>query len=111
MKIKTQHVRMILVCLLVMAAMSPDISAQGKQSDSESQGKIDAAGQKDKDENSRVPWQKETALKRHMLLTRIKGSRRIEIHPVRQAEGISTGLVIAYGHIIPPPYKIEFQGG
>ncbi|KKW18960.1 MAG: hypothetical protein UY62_C0091G0005 [Parcubacteria group bacterium GW2011_GWF2_50_9] len=40
----------------------------------------------------------------------IKGSRRIELHPIRQISGISTGLVMAYGHIIPPPYNVKYQG-
>lgn len=40
-------------------------------------------------------------------LTRIKGSRKIEIKPIKQADGIKFGMVVAYGHLIPGPYKVE----
>jgi len=34
---------------------------------------------------------------------------RIEIHQKTPAEGIETGHVIAYGHYVKPPYKIEVK--
>jgi len=42
--------------------------------------------------------------------SRIKGSRKIDVIPVKQTDGIKTGTVIAYGHLIPPPYKVEAIG-
>jgi len=52
----------------------------------------------------------DTGLSRYIKRTRIRGSRKIDIHPIKQSQGITTGLVIAYGHVIPPPYKVEYQG-
>ncbi|MBI5622278.1 MAG: hypothetical protein HY924_00720 [Elusimicrobia bacterium] len=51
-------------------------------------------------------------LKRFLELSRhsLRGSRKLHIVPAKQAEGIRTGLIMAYGHIIPPPYKIDWEG-
>lgn len=40
----------------------------------------------------------------------IKGSRKIVISPVQPTSGIDTGGVVAYGHVIPPPYRVEYSG-
>ncbi|MDD5628302.1 MAG: hypothetical protein PHU21_04510 [Elusimicrobia bacterium] len=50
-------------------------------------------------------------LKRFLELSEstIKGSRKLNIEPGKQADGIKTGLIMAYGHIIRPPYKIEWK--
>lgn len=40
--------------------------------------------------------------------TRVHGSHKIMIHPNIQMDGIRTGIVMAYGHIIPPPYKLKY---
>ncbi len=37
--------------------------------------------------------------------------RRIKIQPKKQREGISKGLIIAYGHPIQPPYFIQWRNG
>jgi hypothetical protein len=34
---------------------------------------------------------------------------KIEINPITPSEGITTGHVIAYGHYIKPPYKVEVR--
>lgn len=54
-----------------------------------------------------VGWSKLSPLERHKqgVDGDIK-SRKIDLKPVKQADGIKTGLVIAYGHVIPPPYKV-----
>ena len=36
--------------------------------------------------------------------------RRVTISPVQPINGIRTGMVIAYGHPISPPYAIEWRG-
>ncbi|MBI5240067.1 MAG: hypothetical protein HY926_06315 [Elusimicrobia bacterium] len=110
MKIKILHVELILVCLFFAGTVCREAFAQGT-SDKKSEAGPDVRGQNGKEaKDARLPWEKETGLKQHMMLTRIKGSRKIDIHPVKQAEGITTGLVIAYGHVISPPYKFEYQG-
>jgi len=58
--------------------------------------------------DTRLPWEKKKGLERHKMLSVIHGTHKIDIHPAKQADGIKTGLVIAYGHIIPPPYKVEY---
>jgi hypothetical protein len=40
-----------------------------------------------------------------------KRDRQIEIHAQQLSKGIRTGLVIAYGHRIAPPYQIENKNG
>jgi hypothetical protein len=60
--------------------------------------------------DTRLPLEKKTGLERHKLLSVIKGSHKIVIHPIKQSDGIKTGLVIAYGHVIPPPYTVEYVG-
>lgn len=37
--------------------------------------------------------------------------RKAPIHPEHPTEGIKTGLVVAYGHVIRPPYKVEIRDG
>jgi hypothetical protein len=51
----------------------------------------------------------ETGLEAHREKRGIKGSRQIEVRPETQASGIDSGLVLVYGHIIPPPYKVEYN--
>lgn len=36
--------------------------------------------------------------------------RSIRIAPVKLSDGIMTGVVIIYGHVVPPPYKVEYRG-
>lgn len=57
-----------------------------------------------------IAWDKLSPLERYKqgAGANIK-SRKIKITPINQTTGISTGLVIAYGHIIPPPYKIYIE--
>lgn len=57
--------------------------------------------------DTRLPWQKLKGYEQHKFLSRIKGSHKVEIHPVTQVSGITTGLVIAYGHVIAGPYVLE----
>ena len=105
MKIKTAD--LLMLGFLLWVPLLPQAFGQGTQSDKKS--RTGQEGKKDTDK--RLAWEKETGLKQHMMLTRITGSRRIEIHPAKQTDGIATGLVIAYGHVIPPPYRIEYQDG
>lgn len=37
-------------------------------------------------------------------------NRKVEINPVAQSTGVSTGLVIAHGHVIAPPYRFSYAG-
>jgi len=37
------------------------------------------------------------------------GSRKISISPVAPSSGIKTGVVMAYGHIIPAPYGVDYS--
>lgn len=57
---------------------------------------------------TRLPWENKTGLERHKMLSVIQGSRKITVKPITQSEGINTGLVVAYGHVIPAPYKVEY---
>lgn len=57
--------------------------------------------------DTRLSWEKKTGYERHKALSGIKGSRNVEIHLVTPTDGIPTGLVIAYGHVIPGPYNVE----
>lgn len=61
-----------------------------------------ASAKKQKKENAGL------TLEQFRKLSMLKGSRKIEIAPVQPAKGIVTGGVIAYGHFIPPPYKVEY---
>ncbi len=61
-------------------------------------------------ETKKNNWNKLTPLERAKRLSAIKGSRKINIKPVKQKDGIKTGCVMAYGHIIPPPYKVKYEG-
>lgn len=36
--------------------------------------------------------------------------RKVDIQPKKPKKGIGTGLVIAYGHPIAPPYVVEYRG-
>jgi hypothetical protein len=49
-------------------------------------------------------------LERYKFLSVIKGSHKIDIAPITPKDGIKTGIVIAYGHVIKPPYKIYYEG-
>jgi hypothetical protein len=40
----------------------------------------------------------------------ISGPRSVSIQPVQPASGIETGNVVAYGQVIPPPYRVEYVG-
>jgi|GEM_PF-6845313 len=35
--------------------------------------------------------------------------RKMQINPIKQTDGIKTGWVVAYGHLIRPPYKFEYK--
>lgn len=58
-----------------------------------------------------VAWDKLSPLERYKqgAGSNIK-SRKIQIEPVSQATGISTGLVVAYGHVIQSPYRVYLEG-
>jgi len=56
------------------------------------------------------PWEKLKGIERAKFLSPVKGSRKIEINPVTPKDGIKTGLVIAYGHVIKPPYRVYYEG-
>jgi hypothetical protein len=66
-------------------------------------------GQKE-EASTPLGWEKKKGLERHLMLSKIKGSRKITIHPAKQKDGITRGLVIAYGHVIPSPYNFVYQG-
>lgn len=34
--------------------------------------------------------------------------RRVDVKPKKNGDGIKSGLVVAFGHVINPPYKIDF---
>lgn len=57
-----------------------------------------------------IAFQKKTPLERHRILSQIRGSRKFDVRPVKQTDGIKTGVVMVYGHVIPAPYKIEYIG-
>lgn len=56
---------------------------------------------------SMADWAKLTPLERHKrgVDADIK-SRKIELKVIPQTHGVKSGLVIAYGHVIQPPYKV-----
>lgn len=58
-----------------------------------------------------VAWDKLSPLERYRqgAGANIK-SRKIQIEPVNQTTGINTGLVIAYGHVLQPPYRVYLEG-
>lgn len=47
-------------------------------------------------------------LEQFQKISMLPGSRKIGINPIQPAAGIMTGGVMAYGHFIPPPYKVEY---
>lgn len=55
-------------------------------------------------------WGKLTPLERHKrgVDGDIK-SRKIDLNVIKQTDGIKSGLVIAYGHVIQPPYKVYIE--
>lgn len=55
-------------------------------------------------------WGKLTPLERHKrgVDGDIK-SRKISLNVIKQTDGIKSGLVIAYGHVIQPPYKVYIE--
>lgn len=59
---------------------------------------------------SRVPFEKRTGIEKHRMLSQIRASRKIDVRPVQPSDGIATGHAMVYGHIIPPPYKVEYSG-
>lgn len=61
--------------------------------------------------DTRLPWEKLKGYEQHKFLSRIKGSHKIDIHPVTPSTGIATGMVIAYGHIFRGPYLLEDTDG
>ncbi|MDD2772251.1 MAG: hypothetical protein PHP45_00975 [Elusimicrobiales bacterium] len=56
----------------------------------------------------KTDWRKLSPLERSKRLASLKSSRKIEIKPQKQSDGIKTGLVVAYGHLIPPPYNVDY---
>jgi len=50
---------------------------------------------------------------RHFKRAVRKGGKpgKTDIKPVVQTTGITTGLVVVYGHIIKPPYKVQVENG
>lgn len=80
----------ILMCLCAVSALGCVAVAQGTAA-----------------EESEVKVVAQSPLDRTRFFSVIKGARKIEIQPVRQATGVATGCVIAYGHLIPPPYGFE----
>lgn len=55
-------------------------------------------------------WGKLTPLERHKrgVDGDIK-SRKIDLNVIKQTGGIKSGLIIAYGHVIQPPYKVYIE--
>ncbi|MBI5595448.1 MAG: hypothetical protein HY928_05095 [Elusimicrobia bacterium] len=47
--------------------------------------------------------------KRHKRLSGVSGSRKIDVSPKKVTTGIDSGLVVAYGHLIRPPFSVEWQ--
>lgn len=68
------------------------------------------AARKAKAHKKSAAWQKLSPLERARRSSQIHVSRKVDIFPIRKSKGIKTGLVIAYGHVIPPPYQVEVQG-
>lgn len=53
-------------------------------------------------ETTKIQWTRPTP--------RIPGLYRMSINPERPDSGITTGLVVAYGHVLQPPYRVEARG-
>jgi len=85
--------------LITMAFTVPVLLHAQEQSTAQAQAKGKA-----------TEWDRLTPLERARKVSRIKGSRKVDIQSVKQTMGIKTGMVIAYGHLIPPPYKVESIG-
>jgi hypothetical protein len=71
-------------------------------------GLVLSNGADGREQNSGVPPAKETVWSRPVRPT--PGLYRMPISPVRPESGITTGLVVAYGHILQPPYRVEARG-
>lgn len=55
-----------------------------------------------------VKRQRGLTLDQFRKISGISGSRSVSIQPVSPASGIETGRVVAYGRVIPPPYRVEY---
>jgi hypothetical protein len=51
-----------------------------------------------------------TTLDQYKKLSHVRGSRKIHFQEKRPAKGIASGLVMAYGHVIQPPYELKVDG-
>ncbi|OGR51762.1 MAG: hypothetical protein A2049_11490 [Elusimicrobia bacterium GWA2_62_23] len=49
-------------------------------------------------------------LEKARKMSRIKGNRKIDITPIKERDGIASGIVVVYGHSLFPPYKVENVG-
>ncbi len=96
------------------ATLHPDLSAQKPSGTATDAGQSTASERNDK-------ATKNTTLFRNLEglspLERYKRtvdkdikSRKIDLKPVKQVDGIKTGLVIAYGHVVQPPYNVYVGG-
>lgn len=56
------------------------------------------------------PWDLPPGLERHAVLSKIKGNRQVAMRPTIPSDGINAGLVIAYGHVLQPPYRVDYEG-
>lgn len=110
-------IKMILAVLVVSAPLQVSAQDKGtapahaKASDANTSEALKAVEKRKAELKSgtdtRLSWEKKTGYERHKALSGIKGSRNVEIHLVTPTNGIPTGLVIAYGHVIPGPYNVE----
>jgi hypothetical protein len=111
MKNSRQH---LMISLFVVLAVGPQGFGQGAQTDNMPQsGQLQPAqdnvgSQPDND----VKKLKKGSLERYLkVVSRVKDySRKMDVRPVKQSTGIATGAMMICGHIIPPPYQIEYTG-
>ena len=80
----------IILIICAMVLMSGNIIAQSK--------------------SKKVDWEKLTPLEQYKQgVGKDIKSRKIDLKPITPKDGIKTGLVIAYGHVIKPPYKVYIE--
>lgn len=67
----------------------------------------DQGASPDQPKSKATKWNSLPPLERARVFSGIKGSRKIQLKPEKQSDGIETGCIMAYGHIIPPPYRVQ----
>lgn len=72
---------------------------------------VDPASPGNPGERGRPRAHRQETLDEYLVFDKIRtGPHKIDVVPMKLSEGIKTGLVMVYGHIISPPFKVERDG-